>query len=1172
MPAPSLLKWLAAPALIILVAIAAVLVLSVQPTHASPGETSRVTLDSGGDTDGDGCDDEEEQVGAPSPNPGSTGAYDPLNYWDFYDVPVPANNDPTPNGARNRAVNLHDMVAVLKYVGTFDNGPPNGRVDYDSDKNGDTVEDGRDYDRSPSPSPNPPWDAGPPSGAVNMADVLVMLAQVGLSCAGEPNGPTGPTPTPGGPTPTPVPVLPSNNAMAVDAISGGGVDLSRTVTGGAPFGVGIAITNGSSAYQGYQYQLQWDPSVLAFDGQTNLAPPDFSLCARPTVAENTVYGGCDGPSGTTTFTGTVNTLTFHCLANGASALHLATSLEDLHFATTTFAPGGIAFATGLTDASVTCSPAAPTPTATPTATPTPVPRFLTLPIQEAQHYVDDGWCRWYQPGDCGHGGIDYGTQLDPDHPSYWKLPAGTPIVAAADGWAMASCQPWDSNDENSDDPESCWTKKPSGDKEGYYGNFVLIRHGSNGYSTLYAHLSGFSEIFHGNVCYPPNERWTCEKGVQVKRGEVIGFAGTGATFYPHLHFEAAENKSQTYSGHTANRRDPYDIYGVRDDYPDGDNATSTCGANYLWTACPPIAAPSYTERAGLDSDGDGLPDWYENVHSCLDSSVADGEEDRDGGGLTNLEEYQYAEYGTDPCALPPCQEAPNQLNTCDMQRGDILLSHRLGALYVAQEALFNGYWTHAGIYVGEGLITESSGRIECSPWWQPWTCLSPQPGVETHPILESGFWDATDWAILWPSATVAQRDSAARYAMAQTGKPYNWDYLNKQTEDSFYCSQLAWRAYETQGIDLDSNLSALGTVSRPWLGPWAQIETATGVILAVPPDDLYFDADATVVEQRPGVATWLRRTLLRLLSPGDLYVTDPQGRHTGVDPVTGEVVEEIPGAFYSGAEVEPQFISIEDMSGPWQVQIVGTDTGSYTLLGEDVHIQGHGQPQVEGSIEPGALDSYVSAYAETPEEDLEILPDSDGDGMGDPFEAAHGCLDAGADDSALDPDGDGLPSLTEYRLYSSDPCVADTDADGCADGEEPAGASSPKPGSTGAYDPLNPYDFYDVPIPASNDPTPNGGRNQTVNLQDVVGVLKYVGTSDNGPDNGRVDYDSDKDGDWNGDTVVTEEGDQVGLRYDRSPGPLPSPPYDAGPPDGTVNLQDVVVVLKQVGLSCAGPP
>jgi RHS repeat-associated protein len=59
-------------------------------------------------------------------------------------------------------------------------------VDYDSDKNADTVEDGLDYDRSPSAAPNPPWEAGPPDGAVTMADVLAVQPQVGRNCIGAP--------------------------------------------------------------------------------------------------------------------------------------------------------------------------------------------------------------------------------------------------------------------------------------------------------------------------------------------------------------------------------------------------------------------------------------------------------------------------------------------------------------------------------------------------------------------------------------------------------------------------------------------------------------------------------------------------------------------------------------------------------------------------------------------------------------------------------------------------------------------------------------------------------------------------------------------------------------------------------------------------------------------------
>jgi hypothetical protein len=90
---------------------------------------------------------------------------------------------PPPNGERDHVVTMSDVLAVLFYVGTSDNGGPNGNgVDYDSDKNGDAVEDGRDYDRSPGSLPNPPWDAGPPNGAVTISDVMAVSAQVGLDC------------------------------------------------------------------------------------------------------------------------------------------------------------------------------------------------------------------------------------------------------------------------------------------------------------------------------------------------------------------------------------------------------------------------------------------------------------------------------------------------------------------------------------------------------------------------------------------------------------------------------------------------------------------------------------------------------------------------------------------------------------------------------------------------------------------------------------------------------------------------------------------------------------------------------------------------------------------------------------------------------------------------------
>jgi hypothetical protein len=131
------------------------------------------------DTDGDGCRDGQE----------AAMGFDPLDPYDFYDVPVPANADPTPNGSKNRLINVGDTLALLRYVGTFDGdgGTPNANgVSYDSDKMGPGTKAGLDYDRSASPAPNPPWGAGPPDGAVSINDVLVLVAQVGLNCSGVP--------------------------------------------------------------------------------------------------------------------------------------------------------------------------------------------------------------------------------------------------------------------------------------------------------------------------------------------------------------------------------------------------------------------------------------------------------------------------------------------------------------------------------------------------------------------------------------------------------------------------------------------------------------------------------------------------------------------------------------------------------------------------------------------------------------------------------------------------------------------------------------------------------------------------------------------------------------------------------------------------------------------------
>ena len=125
---------------------------------------------------------------------------DPADPWDWYDVPVPTlfsgghiSGDPSGTDDRDHAITIiDDLLAVLEYAGTSDEGLPNAGPDgipgtaddrdYDQDINGDGVDDGRAYDRSVGATRS-----AAPDGAVTIIDdVLLVLAQCGYSCGPAP--------------------------------------------------------------------------------------------------------------------------------------------------------------------------------------------------------------------------------------------------------------------------------------------------------------------------------------------------------------------------------------------------------------------------------------------------------------------------------------------------------------------------------------------------------------------------------------------------------------------------------------------------------------------------------------------------------------------------------------------------------------------------------------------------------------------------------------------------------------------------------------------------------------------------------------------------------------------------------------------------------------------------
>ena len=157
-----------------------------------------------------------------------------------------------------------------------------------------------------------------------------------------------------------------------------------------------------------------------------------------------------------------------------------------------------------------------------------------------------------------------------------------------------------------------------------------------------------------------------------------------------------------------------------------------------------------------------------------------------------------------------------------------------------------------------------------------------------------------------------------------------------------------------------------------------------------------------------------------------------------------------------------------------------------------------------------------------------LRADTEPDGMPDVYEVAHSCLNPSGYDANADPDADALESIVEMGI-GTDPCVNDTDADGCADGEELG--TSPTLG--GDRDPLNYWDFFDV----------TGDRE--IDISDALDVLSYFG-----------------------DAGLPNTPGDLRDRYS----PDPNKPYRTADADDGVDLNDAITALASFGHSCSAAP
>lgn len=157
-----------------------------------------------------------------------------------------------------------------------------------------------------------------------------------------------------------------------------------------------------------------------------------------------------------------------------------------------------------------------------------------------------------------------------------------------------------------------------------------------------------------------------------------------------------------------------------------------------------------------------------------------------------------------------------QINGLEVQTGDVICTQDgrpdilPGEFWRLVGRLVPGDVDHIVMYLGP------NGRcIEAGPLGVVTFTLHEQTWDSVREMPERGHLVDTLYGTSYPLKNLRlskrkendMRAELADYLLTQVGKPYNIDFLNSETEKAFYCSQLAYKAYQKIGINLNTGLS-----------------------------------------------------------------------------------------------------------------------------------------------------------------------------------------------------------------------------------------------------------------------------------------------------------------------------------------------------------------------------
>jgi hypothetical protein len=157
-----------------------------------------------------------------------------------------------------------------------------------------------------------------------------------------------------------------------------------------------------------------------------------------------------------------------------------------------------------------------------------------------------------------------------------------------------------------------------------------------------------------------------------------------------------------------------------------------------------------------------------------------------------------------------------QIEGVAVQTGDIICTMNgkpdilPGEFWRLVGRLVPGEVDHVAVYIGpEGRCVEAGARGVIS-FDIPNGIWNTERMALQRGLLFDTFYGVTspiDGLPVSEEEASEMRSRVAAYCLAQLGKSYNLNFLNPETEDAFYCSQLAYKAYQQIGIDLNTGLA-----------------------------------------------------------------------------------------------------------------------------------------------------------------------------------------------------------------------------------------------------------------------------------------------------------------------------------------------------------------------------